>query len=330
MSSPTPPWLRFAWWNVNSFAHYDPKRAGERFWPLVREEYTEKCERVDNALRYLIQVHDPDLLGLGEITSSAAESLRARLFPDFKLVFPEVLHVSSFQVAVLYRAGTQIRKQLPLLASDVPRTTRSMAIVESTRADHGIAFVFCHWTAFGENATTYRERLADAASAYAYGYVNDPKRKVPRHVILLGDLNAEPFDTVFLNRLHASRDRDHSRRRTHPADRHVRRVRFYNTGWRLLGECYPHSPISSLQHFAGTYYNRKERAWHSYDQVLVTGGLLGNHPPYLDESGLGIRILPGCLGNDGKPEAFSWSNGIATGLSDHLPLTGRVILQSSE
>jgi hypothetical protein len=204
-----------------------------------------------------------------------------------------------------------------------------MPILEYTRAGHCILFIFCHWTAFGEKSQTYRERLAETASAHAYKFLNEARRKTVRHVVVLGDLNTEPFDDMFFSRLHASRDRDRARQRVHPSDKDVRRVRFYNASWRLLGEFHPHDPASSSQHFAGTYYNNKDRTWHSYDQVLVTGGLLGGRPPYLEETSFGIMPLPGCLGTSGKPEAFSWSGGIASGLSDHLPLTGRIVFPVS-
>jgi endonuclease/exonuclease/phosphatase family metal-dependent hydrolase len=329
MPSANQPPLRFAWWNVHNFAHYDINHAGEDRWPIEQSAYDAKCERVDNALRHLINTHEPDILGLGEITSDAAEALRMRLFPNFKLVLPEITPGSSFQVAVLYRREIQFRTRVPLLAANVPRTTRGMAVVEYARAGHRILFIFCHWTAFGENSDIYRERLAETAAAHAYEFINNRGRNTVQHVVILGDFNTEPFDGLFRSRIQASRDRDRSRRRVHFSDQDVRRVRFYNASWRLLGERHPHDPAISPQHLAGTYYNNRDRTWHTYDQVLVTSGLLGGKPPYLEEASFNITPLPGCLGKDGKPEVFNWSNGIANGLSDHLPLTGRIVFPTS-
>jgi endonuclease/exonuclease/phosphatase family metal-dependent hydrolase len=205
-----------------------------------------------------------------------------------------------------------------------------MAVVDYTRSGHCVRFIFCHWTAFGETSGRTRERLAETVSAHAYEFFHNPRRTatVP-HVVIVGDLNAEPFDAVFLNRLHASRDRDYSRQPAHWTDGDVRRVRFYNAGWRLLGERHPHDPSGAPQHWAGTYYNANDREWHTYDQVLVTGDLLGGNPPYLEESTFGIIPLSGCFGASGRPEAFSWTNGVSSGLSDHLPLTGRIVFPAS-
>src|SRR4051794_9263131 len=97
------PSVRFAWWNVNNFAHYDTSRAGEDRWPLERAAYDAKCARVDTALQHLLNTHAPDILGLGEITSDAAEGLRSRLLSDYELIFPDAAPGATFQVAVFYR-----------------------------------------------------------------------------------------------------------------------------------------------------------------------------------------------------------------------------------
>lgn len=328
MTPPPPSSVRFAWWNVNNFAHYDVNRAGEDRWPMVPAAYDAKCARVDAALRHLLTTDPPDVLGLGEITSAAAEALRSRLLPDYRLIFPEV-EPGTFQIAVYFRSGARFQNRMPLIAADVPRSTRSMAVADYTRGGHCVRFIFCHWTAFGDNSQLYRERLAETVSVHAYEFMNNPRRiATTPHLVVLGDFNVEPFDPVFRDRLHAGRDRDRARQRAHPSDRDVRRVRFYNASWRFLGERHPHDAIGS-PHWAGTYYNARDRAWHTYDQVLVTGGLLKAVPPYLEESTLGVRLLPGWSGTDGKPESFAWAGGNASGLSDHLPLVGRIIFPVS-
>lgn len=328
MSPDTRQSLRFAWWNLNDFAHYDPNSAAMKRWPGVEAEYRAKCERMDAAFRFLRSVHSPDLIGVCEITATAASELRDRVFPDYELAFADPLPDATFQVAVLYR-GEALHVRQPLVALGVPRTTREMVILDWARGEHHIRFAFCHWTAFGESASVYRERLAEAVAADAFDFLATHRRQGRiGHYVVVGDLNTEPFDALLASRLHASRDRDRARTRPHASDADVRRVRFYNPCWRVLGEGQPHTVTSALPHWAGTYYNHLERRWHTYDQILVTGGLLASAPPYFDEVALRVLALPQQFAVGGKPRAFEWNEGAPFGASDHLPLTGQFVLPS--
>lgn len=75
----------------------------------------------------------------------------------------------------------------------------------------------------------------------------------------------------------------------------------------------------------GSYYHAKSHEWRTYDQVLVTGGLLSPRAPYFDESELLVRSDVGNL-VEGKPAKFVFENGVGSGLSDHYPLSGRIVL----
>lgn len=236
--------IRFAWWNVQSFAHFDPNRAGEERWPLEPEEYSTKCARVDAALQGLIDQNPPDLLGLCEITSHAAEDLRQRLFPNHDLVCPDAMPGAGFQVVILCRRSAEFRIRLPLLAKSVPRTTRAMAVVDYYAAGHCIKFICCHWTAFGENSRLYRDRLAETVSSHVYDFLSNKRRTKTRpHVVIMGDLNEEPFGELFHHRLRAFRDRERTLSPVHASDRDTHRVRLYNAAWRLLGERHPHDAL---------------------------------------------------------------------------------------
>src|SRR5512135_2224082 len=41
--------LKFLWWNVNDFAHYDPSPEDRDRWPIDFAAYVEKCRRLDAA-----------------------------------------------------------------------------------------------------------------------------------------------------------------------------------------------------------------------------------------------------------------------------------------
>ncbi|HXD88546.1 MAG TPA: endonuclease/exonuclease/phosphatase family protein [Urbifossiella sp.] len=321
--------LRFAWWNLQDFAHYDPNHAAEHRWPLEGAEYEAKCKAVDAALGSLIAQYPVDIFGTCEITPQAASDLQTRLFSEYTLIYPDPAPGASFQTAVFYRRGMGFRNRLPLHANDVPRTTRGMAIVDFYRGEHAIRFIFCHWTSFGEGSAIYRERLAETVSGHIYEFLENARRKATqRHAIVIGDLNVEPFDELFERRLPASRNRARARSPMRPADHDTRRVKMYNAAWRHLGEKHPHNDPTNPLHIAGTYFSSSSKTWHTYDQILVTGSLLGPEPPFLEENSLTILPMSESLGKSGYPEKFAWKNGRDSGLSDHLPIVGRIVLPS--
>jgi hypothetical protein len=115
----------------------------------------------------------------------------------------------------------------------------------------------------------------------------------------------------------------HAMRPIHYSDREVRRPRLYNASWRLLGETAPHPTTNGST--AGTYYSTSERTWHTFDQVIVSGGLLTTTPPFLDEASVRVLNARDYLSKGGRVERFQSLNGIANnGVSDHLPVYGYI------
>ncbi len=324
----TPRELRFCWWNVQDFAHFDANRVGyEGRWPFSPDQYAEKRRRVEAAFDAMFGADLPDLIGLCEITKAAAEELQRRRFPDHELVLGEPAEPLAFQVAMLIRRDRALTARSPILVEDGTAETRPMCVVDHrTRIAH-TRFIACHWMAFEEpKSDELRGRSADSLRREIYEFMV-PRRptSTPRHVVVFGDFNAEPHDGHFGMKLSASRDRDHARKRTHHTDGAVSRTRLYGCGWRLLGEEEPHGGRVPSARRAGTYFGAKLGEWRTYDHVLVTGELLTGQPPYFDESMLLIRSEVGNLA-DGKPAKFAFENGIGTGLSDHYPLSGRIVL----
>ena len=66
--------------------------------------------------------------------------------------------------------------------------------------------------------------------------------------------------------------------------------------------------------------------WHTWDHVLVSASLLTDSFPFLDEESIEIVTGRGLVEEDGRPAAFRFINGQAEGLSDHLPVRGRLLL----
>lgn len=328
--------LKMAWWNVNNFYHFRPEEVRKRpskktRWPQSREEYDHKCKRVDAALlEFFKKSGIPQVIGLGEITSEAAEQLRQRLLPAYRLTSLDVkADEPTLQVAVLYphdTPGLHFVEQPPILVPRTPRGTRPMAVIDAkVNGDHTIRIIVCHWQARMDEkgSKKLRFRTADYLSGYTYDFVNE--RPGLNHIAIVGDLNEEPFEDN-LDVLNAHRHRARSQGIGHWADDDVKRTHLYNTSWRLLGEkfSYPESAVVPVDdNCAGTYYWEVEKSWRHFDQLIVSGGLLQPKRPFIDESETTIVSSPAFL-TDGLPLKFSRDGPKFRGLSDHLPLFAQI------
>lgn len=271
------------------------------------------------------EIGTPQVLALGEITHVAANDLRDRLLPEYRVLSLDVMKGDeSLQVAVLYAPDSDLvnfEEQAPLLAPMMPGSTRPMAVLDATSGAHTVRMVICHWQArfdaVGSRRT--RARTADFLAGECYDFIVADHQN--HHLVIVGDFNEEPYEEGLLM-LNAHRHRRRAHRKPHRADRPVKRLHLYNTAWRLLGEQYPH-PVegkrSNAAGCAGTYYWAIKKSWHHFDQILVSGGLLGSDAPYIDETRTGVASTPSFLAS-GLPAKFMAAHGEFVGLSDHLPI----------
>jgi endonuclease/exonuclease/phosphatase family metal-dependent hydrolase len=322
--------LTFCWWNLHDFAHFDAGKASEPRWPKQVKDFEDKRDRIITTLRGLFGGKFPDLLAVCEITREAAYEVASHMRPAFHVVVaPAYPRDDGFQVAVMYRKGVGFSADTPLLPFDdldVPEETRPMIPVRYTPAGQVIRFVACHWTSFKElRSQATRQKLADYLRGDTYDFLQPKTSGVPsdRHTIILGDLNEEPTSPLFEEHLKAARDHASGRQRAHSRDRQVRRVRLYNAAWRYLGEQVAYSGGAPTPGLAGTFYNKK-LGWRTFDHLIVSGGLLAAPPPYLDEANTRVATAAAMTSPDGKPLPFEAVG--KPGISDHLPITGRIVL----
>jgi hypothetical protein len=135
--SPQTSVLRFLWWNVESFAHYDPGRANRERWPRSVAAFDEKCRRIDTILRRCFErFGEHQLIGLAEITEKSARLLRDRILPDYNVLsldlFPDD---PAFHVAWLYRKDSGFCNEDFLAVPDMPAGTRPMAMLDHCCGD---------------------------------------------------------------------------------------------------------------------------------------------------------------------------------------------------
>jgi hypothetical protein len=329
--------LRFAWWNVESLAHYDAARASMKRWPGSPEEAAAHLQRIADGLRALRQLAAPDFIGLAEVTGPAAVALRDAAFPGFAVESLDHGRDPSangpFQIAAIFDRARGLASSDLLVPVDVPEPTRPMLTLDYRWPPHRLRIYLCHWTSRRgeEQSERVRRDVAQQLRKDAYRFLHDPDAGAERrHVAILGDLNEEPFDNLLKTELFASRDRWGALSPDHPTDLPVKRVRFYNASWRLLGERVAHPAPAGAHHAAGTFFWRRERAWFTYDQLLVTGSLLTDEPPFLDEASLSVASGAMFVGADGRPGPFEYNEGQSEGASDHLPVCGRFVIPEEE
>ncbi|MFJ1213318.1 endonuclease/exonuclease/phosphatase family protein [Burkholderia pyrrocinia] len=322
--------LNVIWWNANNFLHFlaGKAKSPRSRWPKSQEQYAEKCARVDTALNELFSVTGkPHVLILAEVTQQAANELQARILPGYRVSSLDVKKDSPTpQIAMFYAPDTKdfrFREQVPIVVPRMPDETRPMGVLDVEFDGHTVRIISCHWQSRigGEVAKKARGKMADHLAVENYQFVDNNRQK--HHLMIVGDFNDDPFDNS-LEDLHTHRHRERSKSKPHRFDKQVNRLHLYNTSWRLLGENFAH-PITPpanplLKECAGTFYWRDYKTWHHFDQIIVSGGLVGNTFPHIDESKIGIGSTAAFLDSDGLPLSFIYENGKVAGLSDHLPI----------
>ncbi|MGC4115839.1 MAG: hypothetical protein QM765_14835 [Myxococcales bacterium] len=327
--------LRFLWWNLDHLNHYDATRAGEKNWPRSAAEHGAKRAAITQVLTAIANDSGrPDLLALCEVTRQAAIDLRDRLFPGYEVESFDLLAKSKANIALIFSRAVGFETVQQLVVPCVPRTSRPMAVLDYREPGHCIRFVACHWPPqMSPTEDEYRGDAAKHLARHAFDFLTTEEAGIERHLVVLGDLNEEPFG-MLERKLHATRWRGRSLRARHWADAEVKRVHLYNCAWRLLGEQAPHAGKRNELRLdaAGTYFYDGDGTWHTFDQVIVSGSLLGEVAPYLDEASLGVH--PGALlqCKNHLPQHFEWDDaeGKGLGVSDHLPVLGQLTLERSD
>lgn len=294
--------LRFAWWNTGVA-------------PSVGRavDVGHKAKAISVVGRLVVE-EGCALIGLAEVYRQRIwDWLPAADRPHWGSVSPRIDADDGYDLGVLYD-----RRQLDAVGfhwlgvNHAGRRVRPGVVVEFETKGGAVAVVLAHWPSGMGDAESARDRRSRAASAVRNAVASLSVRAVP--VLVMGDLNLEPFDQALGADLPTSRYRDAvlQHRARDESD-----ILLYNASWRWLGEMHGrkgHAPRSSL---AGTYRTRDKTptAWRTFDQVLVSGTLLGNRGWALHEAGLGVWSHDAVFSRErSRPEPPF----------DHLPLVGEL------
>ncbi len=307
--------IRFAWWNV-----------GNLFPPGQHPDWREWDEALFGAklanLGQAIQAMDPDLLGLAEVADEGVLSqLVDRHLSDlgYRIVHHEGPDLRGIDVAFLYGdAVLQLEPAYTRAHTINKRTpTRDILEVYFTVPANGakLAVLGNHWPSRSGGVyrtEPFRIMVAEQCGAIVDQMLAQSAGGLP--VLVLGDLNDEPFSRSVQEYLVAIRDR------AEVLDPRNRRNYLYNCMWRLMEAREP-----------GTYYYAEEGTpWYMFDQVIVSPALLRPEGSLqLVEDSVAVFRPDWMRRRNGSPKPFAKLEGrIVEGYSDHFPVFGQLAVSS--
>jgi hypothetical protein len=300
--------LRFAWWNTGLSHSRAPGAASDDDRKAVAEVITRLTLEERCSVVALAEVHREATIDLIpkqirgtwrclQEVSPAPDDYDLDVLWDADLVQPQLQEISWLSSSFV---GARVRPGV------VARF--------STSTGDDLVVAAAHWRSnMGdtENAGSLRSRAAEALRNAIGAAVFEG---IP--VMVLGDLNLEPFDRALQTVFPTSRYRDVVRRHQ---ERNPSDTLFYNPSWRWLGERMPWSAGERPSSLAGTYHEGKwvPSAWRTFDQVLVSAPLVGEKGWVLREADLGIWI---------DSTVFDFQKSRPRKPFDHLPLLGTLDL----
>ena len=314
------------WWNVNHTFHWKEDNPGGLSPKELQLMYEAKLERIVNIVEAEIVTSQPMIIGFCEMTPMVAEDIRDRLFPDYQ-VYSSVTqlnhHSTGTRICVIVPKDDRVEWDIEI-APGVQRKGASVPHVTVPLRGDEVRIFFTHFPSDqDEVGAVDRGRISDHLNKCAFEYLNTSKLDfVARHTVMVGDFNAEPFETSMRVNMNANRSRKESMIRHHNYEK-SNRTRLYNLSWRKLGEQHPFPESDKLNEpsVSGTYFLQKESRWITIDQVIASSSLVTGNPPCIRENSFVIIANKDLLDKQGRPRKFSWSSGNPKGqVSDHLPI----------
>ncbi len=329
--------VRCLFWNVQNLYPYVPGRhtPNAAHWPATPEAYEAKLAAVAAVLRS-VPGGVPDLMAFCEVaTPKVAEGQDALADLCHELGGGREHHTGAegdsrgSACGIIWtpeRLLEDVGARAPHLVETECAGPFGRPILEFQFAEAETKRVFRlfvnHWTSRRETDSEPKRREAGDT------LLNLMLRKVRRGqafcgdptalVVVVGDFNDEPYDRSLtdpkrlLGQPYAVRDRTAVLRRRPTARAPV----LYNAAWRLLGEQQSRGGeiASGREKPAGTYLfgDMGQGQWRTYDQVLVSAGMLEGPRPVFDDASLRVHCPPDLTGPDGAPAASM--------ASDHFPV----------
>jgi endonuclease/exonuclease/phosphatase family metal-dependent hydrolase len=322
--------LRVAFWNVENLFepgthHPGPAGMPGGRGPQTQNELDSKISQLANCINAFFSDSGPDLLGLAEVhTERILQGLKDKLNGEYHMIWEPAGGSGETGLAVLGRwpAVSELTK-VDIYRPSVLARPRSMIVrCRFAAVTEPVLFVVNHWKSrmvkgvgpFAPNRD--REQTANWLGDWL------SRSSDETCVIVVGDFNADPFETPFNEfRLRSARHFSTvARSGSTPAY-------LYNTAWKFLTE-----PLTWGKDLPGNVGMREYRPKRTHvsgnyvwDQLMVSGRAMKNGPIMLREESVDYH-------RDGRNSRYNrngvlvpirWdykSHGSFMGASDHYPL----------
>lgn len=327
-------------WNVENLFH--PETGGPRHdftpdigWTLTR--YHEKISRLAEAITVIMQrtgSHTPCIIGLTEVENlRVVNDLLAQLPARFAVAIDEDFSHAYYDAVILYDRDF-FRLEQCTSHTTFRRHERGDVVQADFRlgaGEHRLSVFCCHLKARPDNqyyTAMYRQAVCDNLQTLVWrshgGHrVQEQIRRLPadaakpqglvldQHIVIMGDLNDEPFSPSLTDYLLATYDQHYV-----ATQQDVDKVALYNCAWEGLQGRRPGS----------LYYEHSlTTKWSMLDQIIVS--------PHLLHTGSPVRYVPASFeviqdvsaDDDGRPLSCASYNDAGElewrdGYSDHFPV----------
>jgi Endonuclease/Exonuclease/phosphatase family len=259
----------------------------------------------------LVDTETCSIIGLAEVwRQSPLDLIPEPSRSHWRSIHSAADHDLRYDVALVYDSRVLTATNFVWLRATYDSRAVKPGLVVTFDSEHGpLVIAIAHWATDVGDSDHARGRRQRAAEALRHELGPAAFQGLP--VLVMGDLNLEPFDQS-LTAFPTSRAREIVRR--HRA-RESSDTLFYNAAWRWLGERHACGFAETFPSLAGTYRNASHTstAWRTFDHVIVSASLLGTTGWRLKEDALGIWT---------GDRVFNSRASMLHRPFDHLPIVG--------
>lgn len=325
-----------AFWNLENLFDFedDPENPGDDEYLPEKEWDQARYERKIDHLAKAVVSMETDLLAVCEVENRRVlEDLIAHpmlVADQWSIVHRDSLDRRGIDLALLYRKPFKLNGESILHSIDLGdgnTSTRGVLEVPMMLSGTEVTFLVNHWPSrFGgaEESSPKRKAAATVARSVIDRHLS---RNAAAEIIVLGDLNDDPWDSSVREVLKAVRE---LRAVTHPSNTAPRKEgrttyspRLWNPSWKFANST-----------DSGTYYYWNGWCWNCFDQIIVSSGLLDNSGLKINPDSVKVHapeFMKDTEQNAFRPARFRKFRGKwEEGYSDHFAVKCKVTLLTTE